>query len=131
MNISRKALPQLGHKLFVTDGDLETTLVFHDKIDLPCFAAFTLVRSSSGRQRLSDYFRRYADLARRYGLGLILESPTWRANPDWKQRLSLTPADMAEVNRDCIRLLEQVREEYCATVTGIVISGNIGPRGDG
>jgi len=131
MKHNRKPLPQLGRKLFVTDGGLETTLVFHDKIELPYFAAFTLVSSASGRQKLLDYFRCYADLARHHGLGLILESPTWRASPDWVARLSLTPADMEEVNRDCIRLLEQIREEYRATLAEIVISGNIGPRGDG
>jgi S-methylmethionine-dependent homocysteine/selenocysteine methylase len=79
----REALPQLGNKLFLTDGGLETTLVFHDKIDLPCFAAFDLLKHEWGRERIRDYYRQYASIAVAQEVGFILESVTWRANRDW------------------------------------------------
>jgi hypothetical protein len=48
----RKHLPQLQDRLFVTDSGLETELVFHDGIDLPCFAAFPLLATDAGIGRL-------------------------------------------------------------------------------
>ena len=44
----RQQLPQLDEHLFMTDGGLETTLVFHEGMDLPHFAAFDLLASASG-----------------------------------------------------------------------------------
>ena len=68
---------------------------------------------------------------RRAGAGLVLESPTWRANPDWGGRLGYSPADLARVNTSAIARLAQLRDRYAATVTDIVLSGMIGPQGDG
>jgi homocysteine S-methyltransferase len=127
----RSRLPQLGEQLFITDAGLETSLIFHEKIDLPCFASCTLLTTDEGRRVLRRYFDTYADMARRYGVGLVLESVTWRANPDWGARLGFDREALKTLNRDSIRMLEEVRREYATTRTPIVISGNLGPRGDG
>src|SRR3954447_16886968 len=83
----RNGLPQLAGTLFLTDGGLETWLVFLEKVDLPCFAAFPLVLDEAGRDRLSGYFKPYLQTARERGVGFILDTPTWRANADWGERL--------------------------------------------
>ncbi|RJG07578.1 homocysteine S-methyltransferase [Noviherbaspirillum cavernae] len=127
----RSHLPQLSQGMFVTDSGLETTLIFRDGIDLPEFASFVLLQSDSGRQRLRDYYRLYAEMARRYGMGLVLESPTWRANRDWAQKVGLPPDALPEINRQAIAMLVEIRDAYETEHTKIVISGNIGPRGDG
>ncbi|HEV2563872.1 MAG TPA: homocysteine S-methyltransferase, partial [Microvirga sp.] len=49
MTSSRFAFPPTDDAIFLTDGGLETTLVFLDGVDLPCFAAFPLLRSEEGR----------------------------------------------------------------------------------
>jgi S-methylmethionine-dependent homocysteine/selenocysteine methylase len=127
----RNALPQLGGKLFLTDGGLETTLVFHHGIDLPHFAAFALHQTAEDEAVLRDYFRGYGDLAKKYDSCLILESATWRASPEWGARLGYAAADLAEVNKESIRLLEEIRDEYESPRNRVVISGCLGPRGDG
>jgi len=127
----RSALPQMTGSLFLTDGGIETTLIFHDGFELPDFAAFHLLKTAAGRDGLLKYFRAYADIARRLGTGLILESATWRASADWGARLGYTSEELAEANRTSIRLLEQIREEYESGPAHIVISGCVGPRGDG
>lgn len=127
----RTALPQLGSRLFLTDEGIETTLIFHEGQELPYFAAFHLFGSPEGRGALDKYFRTYAEIAKRFKVGLILESATWRANTDWGARLGYTPETLAEVNRQAIRLLEQIRERYETDHMPIVLSGCIGPRGDG
>ena len=127
----RHALPQLDGSLFLTDGGIETTLIFLEGQELPLFAAFHLLQTADGTAALRKYFRTYADLARRLGLGVILETPTWRANPDWASQLGYTPDALAEANRQAVRLLEDVRAEYETPRSPIVLSGCIGPRGDG
>ncbi|MCO6059137.1 homocysteine S-methyltransferase family protein [Pseudomonas sp. MOB-449] len=127
----RSALPQLEGELFLTDGGIETTLVFHEGIALPDFAAFVLLNYPDGQEALRRYYRTYCAIASHYGTGLILESPTWRANPDWASHLGFTPQGLAEANRQAIALLQALRTEVESGRTPVVISGCIGPRGDG
>jgi len=127
----RNGLPQLGGRLFLTDGGLETTLVFHEGIDLPHFAAFPLHETAEDEAVLRDYFRAYGNLAKKYDTGLILESATWRASSEWGAKLGYTAADLGEVNKESIRLLEEIRDEYESLRNPVVISGCLGPRGDG
>jgi len=128
----RRNLPQLlPEKIFVSDGGVETTLVFHDGVDLPDFAAFTLLKNESGRTLLRRKFCDYADIARKRGVGIVLESSTWRANSDWGTRLGYSADELARANERAIELLEGIRNEYEDDKTTVVISGMIGPRGDG
>ena len=84
---NRAQPPQLlGDRLFVTDGGLETVLIFHHGIDLPEFAAFDLLKSDAGSETIRAYYQPYLAIAREYGMGFVLEAPTWRANQDWGQR---------------------------------------------
>jgi S-methylmethionine-dependent homocysteine/selenocysteine methylase len=125
----RDALPQLGGGFFLTDGGIETTLIFDEGLELPDFAAFHLFASAKGEAALRKYFRTYAGLADRYRAGLILESPTWRASADWGDRLGYSSGALADANRKSVRLLEEVRDEFRSVK--MVISGCVGPRGDG
>jgi homocysteine S-methyltransferase len=129
----RNHLPQLDGTggLFLTDGGIETTLIFHDRLDLPCFAAFDLLKDEDGRAALGRYFSRHAAIARARGVGFVLESPTWRANPDWGRKVGYSDVALAEANRAAIALMETVREAQETTRSPMVISGCIGPRGDG
>lgn len=131
MSRYRHRLPQLSDKLFVTDGGLETTLIYHDRIKLPYFAAFDLLKDDAGIERLRHYYARYAEIARARGLGLILESPTWRANANWASRLGYGTQATVDANRKAIGLMLEVRKAYETRATPVVISGNLGPRGDG
>ncbi len=127
----RNALPQLKGDLFLTDGGIETTLIFLEGLDLPDFAAFDLLKRPEGETALRKYFRTYATLAKKFGTGLILEAATWRANPDWAARLGYSRDGLANANLKAIRLLERIRDEFEDGRTKVVISGCVGPRGDG
>ena len=125
----RIALPQLDGRLFITDGGIETALIFNEGIELPDFAAFDLFRRAGGETALRRYYEHYARIAAQFGAGLVLESATWRASADWGDRLGYGRFDLAAANRRAIALLEDIRESHPQLVT--VISGCIGPRGDG
>jgi S-methylmethionine-dependent homocysteine/selenocysteine methylase len=127
----RRALPQLDGRPFLTDGGLETTLIFLDGLDLPEFAAFPLLADDEGIEALRRYYVPYAELARERGVGFVLESPTWRANPDWAARIGYSEADLDRLNRKAISLMEEIRAEYETPDAPFVISGCIGPQGDG
>jgi homocysteine S-methyltransferase len=76
MSLYRDRLPQLDGGMFLADGGLETTLVFLNGVDLPCFAAFPLVEREDGRVMLRAYFEPYLAIAREHGHGFILDTPT-------------------------------------------------------
>lgn len=127
----RKTLPQLSGDFFLTDGGIETTLIFLEGQELPDFAAFHLLKTKNGEAALRKYFRTYAGLAQRFRTGLILESATWRASTDWGTKLGYSAKDIADANRRAISLLEEIRSDFTGNPQQVVISGCVGPRGDG
>jgi homocysteine S-methyltransferase len=127
----RSNLPQLADGTFLSDGGMETTLIFHEGADLPHFASFVLLSTSEGRRQLKDYYVKYLTIARERGVGFILDSATWRANPDWAEKLGYDVGALDAVNRKAIELLVELRGEFETPSTKCVISGAIGPRGDG
>ncbi|HWE21805.1 MAG TPA: homocysteine S-methyltransferase family protein [Hyphomicrobiaceae bacterium] len=131
MSQYRKSLPQLSGGLFLTDGGIETTLIFHDGIDLPHFAAFHLLKDEAGAAALRRYFARYAEIARANGTGFILESPTWRASADWGEKLGYSAGALASANARSIAMMQGLREDLEGSGAPFVVSGCVGPRGDG
>ena len=127
----RRNLPQADGTLFLTDGGIETTLIFQDGLELPYFAAFHLLRDAASRPFLVKYYERYIEIARAGRTGFILESPTWRASADWGAKLGYTAADIAQVNAESIKLMHDLREAYETPASPMVVSGCVGPRGDG
>lgn len=127
----RHALPLLSDRLFLMDGGMETTFIFHEGIDLPCFASIDLMKDAAGREALRAYYTRFAELARSHGTGFVLDAPTWRASPGWADKLGFTQEALAGFNRASIDLLVALRERHETPATPVVVSGVVGPRGDG
>lgn len=127
----RGALPQLSPELFLTDSGLETTLIFQEGRALPDFAAFVLLEDDAGRRRLFRYFREHLAVATECEAGFVLETPTWRASPDWGRRLGYDATSLAAVNREAVAMLVPLRDQAESHGQTVVISGCLGPRGDG
>jgi homocysteine S-methyltransferase len=122
-------LPQLDGRPVVTDGGLETDLIYHHQVDLPDFAAFVLVDDERGRDLLLRYYDDYVAIARQAGAAIQLETPTWRASSDWGDRIGYSTADLRRVNQDSVALLRDLRDR--AGLDTFLVSGCLGPRGDG
>jgi homocysteine S-methyltransferase len=131
MDVTRPAFPPQDGAVFLTDGGLETTLVFLEGIDLPAFASFPLLDSEDGRRRLEGYFEPYLRIARERRVGFVLDTPTWRANPDWGAKLDYKPEAVADINRRAARWAAGLRDRMGEGVPAILINGVVGPRGDG
>jgi homocysteine S-methyltransferase len=127
----RHDLPQRRGGIFITDGGMETTFIFHEGIDLPHFAAFVLLDSPEGRQKLRKYYANYLAIARDHGVGFVLDSPTWRASSDWGKKLGYDAAALKSLNVRSVAFLEDLRTQWERPSLPCVISGAIGPRGDG
>lgn len=131
----RHALPQLNGRPVLTDGGMETVLVFHEKIDLPDFASYPVLQDEAGRELIRRYFDKFVGLAKQHGVGLELGSTTWRANPDWVERIDGSREATAGINRQAIDFLTAYREHQSDGGQGdeipMPISGTVGPRGDG
>jgi homocysteine S-methyltransferase len=128
----RNALPQLTEeRLFLTDGGLETELVFKFGVDLPLFAAISLFFDHDDPDMLHEYFAPYLETAKSRGCGFLLESATWRSSPDWLNKLGIAEQRHAELNRKAIDFLLRIREDHETAESPMPISGQLGPRGDG
>nr|MDT0660030.1 homocysteine S-methyltransferase family protein [Micromonospora sp. DSM 115978] len=128
MTVQPAALPQLDGELWIADGGLETTLLFVDGIDLPYFAAFPLVEGEAGRAALTRYYQPYLDLAESRDIGIVLDTPTWRASLDWGALLGYDAARLESVNRQAVRFVAALLADR---PTRSVLNGAVGPRGDG
>jgi S-methylmethionine-dependent homocysteine/selenocysteine methylase len=127
----RRDLPQLSSSnVFLTDGGLETDLIFKQGFDLPLFASFPLLETAKGVGALRDYYAQYAQIARDTHLGFVLEAVTWRANRDWASQLGYDATSLSAINRRAVELLVDLRAEFGEAVGPIVLSAAIGPRGD-
>jgi homocysteine S-methyltransferase len=121
-------LPQLDDELFLTDGGMETWLIYEAGLELPQFASFPLLDNAEGIAALRGYFAPYIELARERQAGLVLDAPTWRASSHWGGLLGYGAAQLADVNRRAVELLQEIRDG--APDVRIVIGGCVGPCDD-
>ncbi|WP_053991593.1 homocysteine S-methyltransferase family protein [Mangrovimonas sp. TPBH4] len=127
----RNKLPQLSTSLFMTDGGIETDLIFNKGQDLPEFAAFDLLKHKDGKQTLKSYYKDYLVIAKDKCNGFVLEAPTYRANPDWIIKIGYALNDLQAIHHTATELLEDLRKDFETDNFKIPISICIGPRGDG
>jgi len=131
MSKYRHALPQTAGGLFLSDGGMETALIFLQGVDLPQFASFVLVEEERGRAELTRYYEHFLPIARRRGLGFVLDTATWRASLDWGRLLGFDADRLRAANVAAVDLVAALRDRWETAETPIVLNGAIGPRGDG
>ncbi len=130
MALYRDALPQLSGDLFLMDAGLETDIIFNHGVDIPEFAAHTLLPDPKGREVLATYLRGFLELANTTGAGLILDSQTWKAHMQWAKDLGASEEDLRQANHNSVAFISGLRNEFSANEKPILLSGLIGPRGD-
>ena len=120
----------LKSHLFLTQGGLETDFIFNKGYDLPYFSSFHLLESTKGTEALINYYVKFATLALENGYGYVFETATWRASKDWARLLGMTEQKHEEYLKKSVQIAQLVRIELEGK-TPMILSGNIGPRGDG
>lgn len=130
MSKYRPSFPALARELMLTDGGIETYLMYIDGIELEEFSSFHLLDDPNHRQAIHQYYCNHAEIARRYGVNFILTSLTYRASSDWGDKLGYSKAGLAEMNHKAIALLREVADIYEGPDSKMIIGGCVGPRGD-
>lgn len=124
-------VPELDGAVLLTDSGIETDLIFNKGVDLPLFAAFVLADDPRGRQLLVDWHREHAETALAHGLGVSLDSATWRASQDWGDLLGYDATALDRVNRELVGMLHDIRAGLAAGDRPVRVGGTVGPRSDG
>ena len=63
---------------FITDGGIETHIIFNMGVDLP-LPSFPLNDSATGREVIRRYYRDYLPVTRAAGRGFLFATDSWRA----------------------------------------------------
>lgn len=129
-NMNRNGNPFNGD-FYLTDGGLETSLIYHYGFHLPHFASFEMLTRSEGRDALMDYYGQYLVLAQQYQLNFVLETPTWRASSDWGYKMGYDEKELYRINRYAVAFTRKLQRKASSLSVHALLSGNIGPRGDG
>lgn len=120
---------RLSEDYALADGGIETALDERLGQKLPEFAAFTLLETESGRAALVEYYRPFIELAAATEVPLVLDTPTWRANPDWGALLGYDAERLDWVNASAARLTRETAERLAPDLQ-LTIGGCVGPRYD-
>lgn len=117
-------------RFYLTDGGLETYMIFDEGFDLPCFSAAALLDTERGRKALTSYYRRFIDIAAKSGRGYVIDAPTWRAGLAWAEALGLSDEQVMELNCTATAFVRAIRDQHEAPSLPIILNGLIGPAGD-
>ena len=117
-------------RFFLSDGGLETYMIFDKGYDLPCFSAAVLLDSAQGRADLTAYFERYISIAKATDRGFVLDAPTWRAGMAWAGPLGQTVLQVMETNTRAVAFVRALRDQHRSEACPILINGLVGPAGD-
>jgi homocysteine S-methyltransferase len=117
--------------VFLTDGGLETAMIYDHAIDLPMFASFALLESVRGLDAMTRYFDGFLRIAAREHRGFVLDTATWRSGMHWGAAMGRSAAEMSDLNRRAVDFAKLRRSAWAARIPAIVINDAVGPSGDG
>ena len=122
--------PRLENKFYLTEGGVETEVMYKWGYELPEFAMFPLLDNPEADAVIRNMFRRYLDVAAEQNTGLLLNGHDYRASPDWAAKLGYSAEGLRDMQRRTIQFLDDMRTEYAGRVSDVYIAACIGPRGD-
>lgn len=117
-------------RFYLSDGGLETYMIFDKGYDLPCFSAAVLLDTPRGRADLTAYAERFISIAKASGRGFILDVPTWRAGGAWAGPLGQTLQEVMDTNTRAVAFMSAIRERHETKACPILLNGLVGPAGD-
>jgi homocysteine S-methyltransferase len=136
--MSRTKAEQMAERTFLTMGGTETFLQFEQGFPLRDSCGFEVFDDDAAFDELTrQYLEPIAEAALAGGQGLLCDSIVWRASPDWFERLGFSPDDVARVNALAVARTRvafegwRSRADVSEEVMPILVSGDLGPRGDG
>ncbi len=115
---------------WLTEGGIETEIMYKWGHDMPHFAMFPLLERAAAAADIRGMYRRYLDVAARHGFAALIGGFDYRASPDWGALLGYSDEGLAEANLRSIDFLRGLAREYRDGLPDARIAGYVGPRGD-
>jgi len=122
--------PQEEGRFYLSEGGVETEILYKYGFELPQFAVFPLLDNPEAVSKMQGMYRSYLDVVAKHGMSALIGGLDYRASPDWGDLLGYSPEGLSEANHKSIAFLREVADEYVSDVPEILIQGLIGPRGD-
>lgn len=122
--------PQKEGRIYLSEGGVETEILYKYGFELPQFAVFPLLNNPEALSKLKGMYRNYLDVVAKHGMNALIGGLDYRASPDWGDLLGYSPEGLSEANHKSIAFLKEVANEYVSDIPEILIQGCIGPRGD-
>lgn len=118
-----------GNAVYVYDGPMETRIEYGTDLKLDKeMSIFALVDRPEGKEALAALYRADVKAAERHGACIILNAPTYRCSPAHAQRMGYEDSDLARLNRACVDLVRQVRDEFPQSAGRILLTAPVGPK---
>ncbi len=130
MTAQSALFPREDGLLYLTEGGTETEIIYRHGHELREFAMFELMDKPAAVADLQDMYRRYLDVAAKYGFAALMAGFDYRASPDWGKKLGYSAEGLREMQHMCIDFLRDVAKPYAGQLPRIAIAGTVGPRGD-
>jgi homocysteine S-methyltransferase len=86
-----------------------------------------LIHEQAGHAALTAIYRQYLEIGQRFGLPLVLSTPTWRAS---RERIAAAGLAGRDLNGDNSRFLFELRDSYGDYAQQVAICGLMSCRGD-
>lgn len=115
---------------YLTEGGIETEIMYKWGYSLPHFAMYPLLDNPNAVGAMRGMYRRYLDVAAQHGMAALMGGLDYRASPDWGAKLGYSPTGLADANLHSIAFLRELAREYATAISSILIQGFVGPRGD-
>lgn len=126
----RRFPAQVPGRRYLTEGGIETEIMYKWGHDLPQFAMYPLLDNPAAMADMRTMYRGFLDAAAKNGMCALMGGLDYRASPDWGTLLGYSPAGLAEANLASVAFLRELATEYADDIDTILIQGFVGPRGD-
>ena len=117
-------------ELYLTEGGVETELMYKWGVELPHFASFPLLNNPDAMSVVRGIFHRYLDVAAKYQLSALISGLDYRASPDWGALLGYSPEALADATIQSVEFSRELAQEYAIDIPHALTVGQLGPRGD-
>ena len=115
-----KAFPtQREGELYLTEGGVETELMYKWGFDLPHFSTFALFDNREAMSAIHGIFHRYLDIAAKYGLSALISGLDYRAGSmgtciegEWDECLEVIKRCFDDMKQDCHRISVSIKADY-------------------
>jgi S-methylmethionine-dependent homocysteine/selenocysteine methylase len=121
---------QQAGRYFITEGGIETEIMYKWGFEMPHFAMFPLLDNPKAADAIKGMYRRYLDVVAKYKQSALIGGFDYRASPDWGDLLGYSASALRDANIQSIEFLREVASEYDSDIDLALFSGCVGPRGD-